>query len=183
MRFQNSGFIFIVSIALCLTGCFSDEPTENSNIESNAPNQNTNISDVNNSNTKNPLETTVANTAPKELNEAVTLKPIVDAYCAAINSGDDAALKNIYSKASWNALSADSRSEGQKSVAKYLGDSEPTGGKCRVVNEKMSGDVAEAIVITQTYPKGVPLKFVKEDGNWKMTNQSSDFDAVRQSSK
>ncbi len=183
MRFQNSGFIFIFALALCLTGCFSDEATKNSKKETNSSNQNTNGSNTANGNTKNPLETTVANTAPKELKEAVTLKPVVDAYCAAINSGDDTALKNIYSQASWNALSADARSEGQRSVAKYLGDSEPTGSKCQVVNERMSDNVAEAIVITQTYPKGVPLKFVKEGGKWKMTNQSSDFDAVRKSSK
>lgn len=180
MRFQNLLFIFIFTLSIFLLGCPGEEPKTPSGNE-NVSNSNTPAVQNDNANTNNPLKT--ESQAPRtEEKIAETLKPVVDSYCAALNKGDDTALKNIYSQASWNALSADARSEG-KTVSKYLGESEPIGDQCKVVNERISGDVAEAIVITQTYPKGVPLKFVKENGTWKMTNQSSDFDAVRKSSK
>ncbi len=163
-------------------GCWSEETPTNKNMESNSSANNESAPANTNINTTDPLATE-SNSAPKEMKEAVTLKPVVDAYCDAINKGNDAALKNIYSQTSWKALSADARAEGQNSVAKYLADSEPIGNKCQVVNERVAGNVAEAVVITQTYPNGVPLKFVNEGGSWKMTNQSSDFDAVQKNSK
>ncbi len=178
MRFQNLLYIFIFTLSIFLLGCPGEEP-KTPEANENVSNSNTTAEQSDNSN--NPLKTDAQ--APRtEEKVAETLKPVVDAYCAAINKGDDAALKNIYSQASWNALSADARFEG-KTVSKYLGESEPIGNQCKVINERISGEVAEAIVITQTYPKGVPLKFVKENGSWKMTNQSSDFDAVRKNSK
>ncbi len=182
MRFQNSAFIFVLIFSLFLMGCWSDETPSNKNTESNSSTTNESAAANSNINTTDPLATE-SNSAPKEMKEAITLKPVIDAYCAAINKGDNTALKNIYSLASWKALSADARAEGQNSVAKYLADSEPIGNKCQVVNERVAGNVAEALVITQTYPNGVPLKFVNEGGGWKMTNQSSDFDAVRKNSK
>ena len=181
MRFQNSALGFILVLSFSMIGCFGEDPKPSSNKETNTPKTNENAANKANKNAKNPLSP--EKTPPRETKVAVTLKPVVDAYCAAINKGDDASLQKIYSTASWKFLSADARSEGKKSVAKYLSESEPIGNKCQVVNERISGKLAEATVITQTYPNGVPLKFVNEGGEWKMTNQSSDFDAVRKSSK
>ncbi|MEZ5344255.1 MAG: hypothetical protein R2681_01755 [Pyrinomonadaceae bacterium] len=180
MRSQNLLFIFIFTITLFLLGCPGEEPSTPSN-NGDVSESNLNSTQNNASNTNNPLKTE-AEPPRTEEKVAETLKPVVDSYCAALKKGDDTALKSVYSQATWSALTADAKSEG-KSVSKYLKDSEPIGNQCKVINERIAGNVAEAIVITQTYPAGVPLKFVKENGNWKMTNQSSDFEAVRKNSK
>ena len=184
MRARNLIMFVVLVASAFLPACSSGEPSNVGTKKS--PDKVSNINSASNSKnankSKDPLKTEDLGNR-NEVNKAETLKPIVLAYCSAINSGDDSALRSIYSQASWRALSSDAASEGQKSVAKFLSESEPVGKTCNVINERISGPVAEAVVITETYPKGVPLKFVKESGNWKMTNQSSDFDAVRKSSK
>ena len=181
MSFRNLVRVAIVSAILVTGGCSSPESSNDKNAKpspevSSRPGKN-------NSKTESKPPVEVKTPAPrKEVNKAETLKPLVKAYCAAINSGDDKALKDVFSRASWKSLTADARKEGKPSVAKYLGDSEPIGATCEVINERIAGNLAEAIVTTETYPKGVPLKFIRENGSWRMTNQSSDFDAVRKAS-
>ena len=113
--------------------------------------------------------------------EAVTLKPLIQSYCKALNSKNESDLQKLYSAASWKRLKADASEEGEAKVVDYLNNSEPVGDKCEVINEQIDGNVAEANVITKSYagPNGVRWTFVKEGGSWKLTTESSDFDAVK----
>jgi hypothetical protein len=119
---------------------------------------------------------------PAQKVEAVTLKPVVDAFCNAMRKRDEAGLRKVYSQATLRSFEADMRADGIDSLSELL-STEPVGDKCEVVNERIQGNLGEALVITKTYPNGVMIKFVKENNDWKMTNQSSDFDAVRNSTK
>jgi hypothetical protein len=120
--------------------------------------------------------------APAEKVEAVTLGPVVEAFCDAMRKKDEAGLRRVYSKATLRSFEADMRADGISTLVEFLSN-EPVGDKCAVVNERIQGDVGEALVSTKTYPNGIMLKFVKEDNEWKMTNQSSDFDAVRKAAR
>lgn len=119
---------------------------------------------------------------PDKKKEAVTLKPVVDTFCKAMRDKDEAGLRSVYSRATLRSFESDMRSDGIATLAEFL-SSEPVGDKCGVANERIQGDVGEALVTTQTYPNGIMIKFVKENGEWKMTNQSSDFDSVRKGGK
>lgn len=180
MRFQNLVYIFISSIIL--TGCFSSN-TETSNIS------NENTSAVNNINSpanniseninkepaqKAPLDTETT-PPPQKVNEAETLTPVVEAFCNAVNSKNETALQKVYSREAWRTMQNYAKTEGASSVAAFLNDSEPVGNKCSVINEQISGNTAVARITTETYPKGVELKFVKEGSDWKMTTESTEF--------
>ena len=115
---------------------------------------------------------------PVETKPAETIKPIVDKFCSAMKNKDENALRGVYSKATLRSFEQAMKQEEVETLVEYL-SSEPVGDKCEVVNERVQGKVGEARVITKSYPNGIMLKFVSERGSWKMTNQSSDFDAVK----
>ncbi len=178
MRFHNLFFTLIFAVSILLVGCPSSEkPKSTGNKNSSPSNKQTAKSPSSNSN--NPLKVKKTPT-PEALNTADTIKPVVKTYCDAMRKKDDSALRKIYSRASLAQLQKDMREEGTKSLAEYL-SSEPVGNKCDVRNEKIAGNTAVASVTTETYPNGVQLKFVKENGKWKMTTQSVDLDSVRKS--
>ncbi len=179
MRFQSLLFIFTISASMLLFGCFGEEETKKPEVNKKPKVSKSNDSTKSNSNTPTG---TVKTPTPKTVNKAETVKPIVDAYCAAMQKKDEAALRKIYSRASLRQLQADMREDGVRSLAEYLSN-EPVGPQCMVRNEQVAGNAAIALVTTQTYPNGIQWKFVKENGEWKMTNQSSDFDAVRKATK
>lgn len=135
-----------------------------------------------NTEANDPFNEITATPAPAEKVEAATLKPVVSAFCEAMRSKNEAGLRKVYSRATIRSFEEDMRADGVTSLWEFL-SSEPVGEKCAVVNERIQGEVGEALVSTQTYPNGVMIKFVKEDGEWKMTNQSSDFDTVRKAGK
>lgn len=178
MRFQNLVFIFILSVVF--TGCFGGE-TETKDISNENNMAVTNMAENNNSAniTQKPEQNIPPGTKStpeiKQLNPAETLTPLVDAFCNAVNSKNDAALQKVYSKEAWRTMQNYAKEEGSSSVAAFLNDSEPVGNKCSVINEQISGNTAVARITTATYPKGVELRFVKEGGEWKMTTQSTEF--------
>jgi hypothetical protein len=108
---------------------------------------------------------------------AVTLKPVVDAYCDAMRKKDNAALRKVFTQQTIKALEASVKKEGLKSIYEYL-EIEPVGAKCEVVNETINGNSAEAMVITETYPTGTKFIFENENGQWKMTRKSADLENV-----
>jgi len=173
MRFQNIIFIAILMFLIASIGCSTTETTTNTTTKI----TNTNAATVN---ADNPLTT---QKTPEETttNKAETIAPVVQAYCAAMRKKDDAALRKIYSQAALKSLEADMKEEKQTSLAEFL-SSEPVGDKpCEVRNEKIEGEKAIAEVRTETYPNGVKMFFVKENGEWKMTNESPEFQSVKQS--
>lgn len=180
MRFQNLFFILITSIIL--TGCFGEDAAVNNNSTENnssvVNNTNTSISNSDNLNSKSAEVTelgTKTTPTPEKVNEAETLTPVVNAFCNAVNSKNDAALQKVYSREAWSKMQNYAKAEGSSSVAAFLNDSEPVGSKCSVINEQISGNQALARITTETYPKGVELRFVKEGDEWKMTTQTTEF--------
>lgn len=152
-------------------GCGGQAPPANSTGNANTRKENTN----------NPLETTKA-PAEQTTNNAPTLAPVFKAYCNAWVKNDEAALRKVYSSATIKDFEADMKEEKATSLIKFL---EPTdkvsGNPCEVTNEKITGDTAVARIRSDKYPNGISVVFLKENGEWKMTNKSPALDSVKQS--
>ena len=146
------------------------------NAPANSNNGNTNVA---NGNTNNPLEPTKA-TPEQTTNNAPTLTPVFKAYCDAWVKGDEAALRKVYSSDTIKYFEGQMKDEKQKSLLKFLEDDKVTGKVCEVRNEVITGDSAVAEIRADAYPNGIKITFVKENGEWKMTNKSPAIDAVKQ---
>lgn len=59
-----------------------------------------------------------------------------------------------------------------KSLMKYLEDDAITGNICEARNEVINGDKGLAEIRADKFPNGIKVEFVKENGEWKMTNKS-----------
>ncbi|HVE58396.1 MAG TPA: hypothetical protein VNB22_16305 [Pyrinomonadaceae bacterium] len=177
MRFQILFFCTILTFTCFLTGCPGDQPTTNTN----STNGQTNTA-ANAPKTNSAMETTKA--TPEALtNEAPTLKPVFKAYCDAMTKKDEAALRKVYSQATLKALEADMKAENEKSLMKYLEIEQVSNELCEIRNEKIDGDVGVAEVKTKGMPTGAKLKFVKENGEWKLTTEIPDFEAVKKAAE
>ena len=133
-------------------------------------------------NTNNPLETTKK--APEEVtNNAPTLTPVFKAYCEALKKNDEAVLRKVYSKDTIQFFEAQMKAEKVKGgLAKYLELDKPKSDLCEATNEKIEGDKAMARIRTDQYPNGITAVFVKEEGEWKMTNKSPALEMKNSSS-
>lgn len=175
MRFQILLFTNILFITILFSGCGNTAAPTNS---ANSPTANTaNINAVKANN--NPL---VTNKAPEETttNKADTIAPIVNAYYEALKKKDDAALRKVYSQATLKSLETDMKEEGAKSLVQFITELEPVPDRpFEVRNEQIQGDTAIAEIKGGAYPNGIKIKFVKENGAWKMTNESPAFDEVK----
>ncbi|MFN0277630.1 MAG: nuclear transport factor 2 family protein [Pyrinomonadaceae bacterium] len=126
-------------------------------------------------NTNNPLETTKS--TPEELkNNAPTLTPVFKAYCEAWKKNDEAALRKVYSQDTIKFFESQMKLEKIKTLIKYLEGDKVAGEPCEVINEKIDGDKAVARIRTDKYPNGIQVVFVKEEGEWRMTNKSPALD-------
>lgn len=176
MRFQLTIFCTILIFTIFLTGCPAGGPTGNTVLNTNR----TTVTNPNNTNSglstsKTPTEATT--------NDAPTLKPVFTAYCDAMTKKDEAALRKVYSQATLKALEADMKAENEKSLLKYLEADQVSNKLCELRNEKIEGDVGIAEGKTEGAPNGFKYKFVKENGEWKLTNESPEFEAVKKSAE
>jgi len=132
-------------------------------------------------NSSNPLAT--AKTPEiSTTNNAPTLAPVVQRYYEALKAKDDAALRKIYSQATLKSLEADMKDEKQTSLVKFITELEPVPDAAFTVrNEQLQGDTGIAEMRGGSYPNGIKIKFVKESGEWKMTNESPEIQSVKQS--
>lgn len=163
--------VFSVLLASCGSGT---EVLVNST-NTNSPNTNTFKT-----NTNNPLA--VSTPTPEQLtNNAPTLTPVYKAYCAAVVKKDEAALRKTYSKDTIEYFESEMKADGVKSFVEYLADDQVTTELCEVNNEKIQGDSAVAKIRTKGYPNGIDVVFVKENGEWKLTNRSPTVDSMKQS--
>ena len=173
MRFQNIFFITILVFTTFLLGCSEAETPANIN------SANTNIAA---NKATDPLATNKTPEVTTE-NTAETLSPVVRAYCDAIRKKDEAALRKVYSMETLKSYEADMKADNVKTLVEFL-ENEPVGDKpCETRNEKITGDTGVANVKNESYPNGIDIKFVKEDGEWKLTNESPELKAVDQSTK
>jgi hypothetical protein len=104
------------------------------------------------------------------------------AYYEALKKKDDAALRKVISQDTLKMWEADMKDEKKTSLTGFLTDLEAVSEKpFEVRNERIEGDTAVAEIKGGNYGVWTPFKFVRENGEWKMTNQSPDFDDVKKS--
>lgn len=170
----NKFLIVFTALTLFLTACSSETPTPNATANTNttAPaNMNSNTAPASNSGIVTTTPTPAATT-----NNADTIKPVVLKYYEALKTKNDEELKKVYSKQTLASLEADAKEEGKKSLVEFITELEPVPAQpFEVRNEQINGDVAIAEMRGGAYPNGIKVKFVKENGEWKMTNESPEF--------
>ncbi len=174
MRFQ---IIILFSILALFISCKpTTEVTKNSNLtnNTNVAIKNTNVNTIN-----NPLTTTKTPEAIKT-NDSENIKPIVLAYYEALKKKDDVGLRKIYSAETLKSLEADMKAQKQTSLSSYITELEPAPPQpFEVRNEEIKGDSAVAEIKGGAYVNWTKIKFVKENGVWKMTDESPEFDSVK----
>lgn len=171
MRSNLFIFITFLLISMLLVGCGGGtSPTNAVNGNANVPKANTN----------NPLAVTTP-TPESTTNNAPTLTPVYKAYCEAKIKNDEAAIRKIYSKDTIKNFEEQMKAEKIKSLLKFLEDDRVSDKLCEVKNEKIQGDSAVAKIFSDSYPNGIDVVFVKENGEWKLTNRAPALDAVKQS--
>lgn len=145
----------------------------------NAPNTPANAATntASNASANNPVAVTTP-TPEQTTNNGPTLTPVFKAYCDAWVKNDEAALRKVYSADTIKEFEADMKVEKEKSLLKYLEMDKVSGNPCEVTNEQINGDKATARIRSDKYPNGIKILFVKEGGEWKMTNG---LDAVTKS--
>lgn len=164
MKLKTLSIIAICISAVFSIGCGSGEPA-NTNV-ANATSANTNTARPN---TNNPLAVTTP--TPEQItNNAPTLTPVFKAYCAAMVKKDEAAIRRFYSQDTLKSFEEQMRDEDIKTLTKFLEDDRVTNEVCEVSNERIVGDRAVGKVKTVSYPNGYDVLFVKENGEWKMSN-------------
>jgi hypothetical protein len=170
---MRASFITIAIISVCaaLAGCgggTTPANTTTANTNTTAPNS------------TNPLETK-KNAPEATTNNAPTLTPAFKAYCEAKKKDDEAALRKIYSAGTLKSFESQMKAEKIKTLTEFLKDDRVSDKLCEISNEKITGDRATALIKYDSYPNGVEVVFVKENGEWKMTNESPTFQSVKQS--
>jgi len=154
----------LVLLSLVVSAC-GGPATPNSNV-SNTANANSNSLD------------TVKSTPEQTLNNAPTLSPVYKAYCAAWVKNDEAALRKIWSSETLKEFEEEMKASKEKSLMKFLSADKVSGDPCEAKNEKITGDTATATIISNKYPNGLQVVFIKENGEWKLTTKSPALDAV-----
>lgn len=155
MQYRSGIFVAVFLFSVALAGCGG--PTANVNV--NAVKQDTN-------NAANTNAQSVTNNAP-------TLTPVFKAYCEAWVKNDEAALRKVYSSETIKSFEKQMKEEKVKSLMKFLEVDRVSGTPCEVANEHITGDKATAMIKSNKYPRGLPVEFVKENGEWKLTNKSA----------
>jgi len=175
MRSQVIICFVIVLFAVAMSGC-GGTPPANAVKNTNAVSANTNTVSTNPLDTKKNEPEAVTNNAP-------TLTPVFKSFCEAWSKNDEAALRKIYSQDTIKFFEAQMKVDKAKNLLKYLEATDKVSGTpCDVTNEKITGDNAVATIHSDKYPRGIQVVFVKEGGEWKMTNKSPAIDSMKSTS-
>lgn len=167
MSSRSIALITALSAATFLSACGGGTPTPNTT--------------ANTTNTNNAAETTKKTPEPTT-NNAPTLSPVLKAYCDAWVKNDEAALRKVYSADVIKEFEAEMKEEKAKSLIKFLESTDKVSGDpCELTNETITGDKAVARMRTNKAPNGMSIEFVKEGGEWKMTNRSPEVTGVKPS--
>jgi PBP1b-binding outer membrane lipoprotein LpoB len=160
---KRSIYYSVIAAALVLSACGDSTTTTNSN--NTAANRPANV------NTNGTGLTPQTPTPEATTNNAPTLTPVYKAYCAAWVKKDEAALRKIYSSDTVADFEEKMKADGIKTLSDFLSDDKASNELCEARNEKINGDTATAEVRTLGYPNGIVVVFVKENGEWKLTNR------------
>lgn len=156
MQYRSLVIVTVIFVSVALSGCGGSA----TNVNVNAVQPNANVPANTNANAE-----TVTNNAP-------TLTPVFKAYCDAWVKNDEAALRKVYSADTIKSFESQMKDEKAKSLMKFLEVDKVSGTPCEVSNEKITGDKAMGTIRSNKYPRGLTIEFVKENGEWKMTNRS-----------
>lgn len=160
----------ILACLLVLGGCSPAGTGANTNTASNAAKPQATAN--------NPLNITKTPEAATT-NNAPTIAPVMAAYYAALKGKDDAGLKKIHTAGALKNIEQGMKEDKKATISAYLSDYEilpETGYEVR--NEKIEGDNAIAEVKGGTYKNWTRLKFAREGGEWKLTGENAEMDAV-----
>ena len=158
--------IFTAALLLSACGGGTDQTNVNAANSANAVNANRPTANTNNG----PLAAATA-TPAATTNNAPTLSPVYKAYCSAWEKKDEKVVRAVYSSDTIQEFEKDMKDQGIRSLAEYLSNDQASTDLCEARNEKISGDTATAEVRTKGYPNGITVVFVKENGEWKLTNR------------
>lgn len=176
MRSKVSIFLNVALFAAFLSAC-GESPTANSGKNTNPAIVNTNTAAT----STGPLDTK-KNEPEAVTNNAPTLTPVFKAFCEAWGKNDEAALRKIYSQDTIKFFESQMKADKAKNLVKYLEATDKVSGTpCNVTNETITGDSAVATIHSDKYPRGIQVVFVKENGEWKMTNKSPALDTMKTS--
>ncbi len=173
MNFNKTLILTTILLLLLLTGCSTTETPKNTataNVNTNTAN-----SAVAETNTATAFNTTKQPEAPTT-NDAPTITPVVVAFYDALKRKDDAALRRVYSQATLKTLEADMKADEMNSLFEFITATEIVPDQpFEVRNEQIQGNTAVAEIRGGSYPNGIRRIFVKENNEWKMTNDSPAF--------
>jgi predicted lipid-binding transport protein (Tim44 family) len=178
MNFRIIFFSTILTISAILSGCGRTETTSNKNVSTNTP---TNAPVTNGNLTNQDVIKTTTPTPEATTNDAPTLMSVFKAYCDAKTKGDEAGLRKVYSAKTLQQFEKEMKEEGEESLVKYLEVDKVSTKMCEIRNEKIEGDTAVAEIKTEGMPNGIKVKFVKENGEWKLTTEIPDFENMKKS--
>lgn len=157
----------VLAVTFLLSACGGTTETSNTNI--NAANANVNKTSTA-TNKENPLAAQTP-TPAATTNDAPTLGPVYKAYCEAWEKKDEKALRNLYSADTIRDFERQMKEDNIRSLTEFLAEDNASTSLCEARNEKIAGDTATAEVRTKGYPNGITVVFVKENGEWKLTNR------------
>lgn len=158
-----------ICAVLLFAGCGGTEPaSNNANGGANTANKQT-------TNAADPLAVTTP-TPASTTNAAPTLSPVFKAYCSAMEKKDEAAVRKLYSADTLRDFEKVMKEDGLKSLNELLSTDNVTTALCEIRNEEINGDSGVAEVKTAGMPNGGKIVFVKEGGEWKLTNRVPGFE-------
>ncbi len=165
---KNLYIASLLAAAALISACGGS--TETTNVNNGTANVNANRPANAATNKENPLAAQTA-TPEATTNNAPTLGPVYKAYCAAWEKKDEKALRTIYSSDTLKAFEQQMKEDNIRSLTEFLAEDNASTSLCEARNEKITGDTATAEVRTKGYPNGITVVFVKENGEWKLTNR------------
>lgn len=166
MNIRNLLFILISSVSFMIAACGGTDGPANTNTANTA---NANTGNAARTNSNSPVAVTTP-TPDQVTNNAPTLTPVYKAYCAAVVKKDEAAIRKFYTADTLKSFEETMKDEGVKTFSEFLKDDKISNEMCEVANERVKGDKAVAKVRTPAYPNGYDVLFIRENGEWKMSN-------------
>jgi nitrogen fixation protein len=164
-------FITFSIFTLLTVGCGGNPPGANNNNTGN-------VKPPNSNGPANGLTVTPKPVTAKE-NDAPTLAPVVQSYYEALKKKDDALLKSVLSASFIKEIEQGMKEEKKTGMAAYMAETDRTEPAVEVRNEKITGDKGTAELKGGSYVNWSTINFINEGGKWKLTNSSSEIDAVK----
>ena len=169
-------FLLLLLVSISLFIYFLQQPTAQSGISNTVavPPPVNNVSNIKKAtpNVKSVNSTSISEN-PVKMETISPLAQVVSNYYTALKRKDDAALRRVFSQSTLRVFETDMKDENKTSLAAYITESEPPPEKpYEVRNERIEGNIGTAEIKGGVYPNGIRVKFIRESGIWKMTNEA-----------